>query len=148
MHGAPTGRSADVCARLDPSIVRTASHILIVVFALTSGCATRVQDANDASDAPSLVQIMQRLKEAQEAYRKMAEAGHSVTTALGVANLDIDLSAFDIPQLPKCPPEVQSHLQADDDYQQKHDERLARALVMLDEEVARDGGTPLGCRPD
>ncbi len=112
------------------------------------GCATRVQDVRDAREAPSLVQIMQRLKEAQEAYRKMAEAGHSVTTALGVANLDIDLSAFEIPELPKCPPEVQSLLQDDDDDRQKHDERLARALLMLDEEVTRDGGTPLGCRPE
>lgn len=112
----------------------------------TTGCAgSRPQDVKDASDAPSLVQIMQRLKKAQEAYRKMAEAGSTVTSVLGVANLDLDLSAFEIPQAPKCPPEAASLIAPHDDHRQTHEERLARALFMLDREAAEDGEPSLGC---
>ena len=92
---------------------------------------------------------MERLEEAQDAYRKMAEARNSVVVALGAVDLEIDVGAATPPS--PCPAAVRAYAaqqaeSADDGLVVLgHEQRLARALLLLDDELRRDGHGTLGC---
>lgn len=132
-------------------VLKTALLIVGVValpyFAL--GCAsTQPRSIHDASDGPTLVQVMQRVKNAQAALLRMAEAGNSVASALGVSTDELDFTELVAEPRAVCPSPVPSLSRTDDDMGvQSHERRLAKALVMLDDELTQDGHRSIGCAP-
>jgi hypothetical protein len=111
-----------------------------------AGCAaSQPKSIHDAAEGPSLISIMQRVKQAQAAVRKMAEAGNSVALALGATSVELDVSELEDPAT-ACPASVATLTQYDVDMgPMSHQRRLARALVMLDRELMLDGNRSIGC---
>jgi len=123
---------------------------LLGLVALSACASTPTFVVQDPIDGPSFGGIMDRLAEMNESYRNLSEARGSMVTLFGALGLDVaavtpsdrlDLGAAAEAIVEVLPCRVGWKPVHGD----AHEQRLARALAMLDDELRRDGHGTLGC---
>ena len=125
-----------------------------------AGCATTQHGQGLDAEEPRLVDLLERLNHANNALRLMAEAGNEVTAAVGGLEIEIDMGpAMRMPEA--CPSLVRSAARRSFDHSAAprvldgrvatqpadHDERMARALILMDAELLINGRGSIGCVP-